>query len=103
MEQCWQKVSIPRSHIIVGFTPVPPLPQQYHHQDPAERPDFNVINDRLDTILVEAAISDEAGQRFWLENFRKEVSFLVTISISLKLFLFILTKITAFCAMGQVL
>ena len=60
-----------------------------------------MINDRLDTILVEAAISDEAGQRFWLENFRKEVRFSYHITLNSKPFYFY--QKTAFCSMGQVL
>jgi len=44
LEECWQK-------------------------DPAKRPDFTEINQRLNNILVEAAISEPDAQAFWKEKF----------------------------------
>ncbi len=41
--------------------------------NPSKRPGFEDINNRLDYIIINAAISDEQGRRFWEENFiRKE-------------------------------
>lgn len=42
------------------------------HAKAKNRPSFSEINDRLDTILVEAAISDKEGQEFWKNNFLKK-------------------------------
>jgi len=37
----------------------------------SHRPSFSDINDRLDEILVEAAIPDDAGREFWKKHFLK--------------------------------
>jgi len=42
------------------------------HDNPEKRPDFEQINSRLDTILVELAIADRHGRAFWSEHFLKE-------------------------------
>jgi len=42
------------------------------HSKAKNRPDFMEINDRLDHILVEAAIIDKEGQEFWKANFMKK-------------------------------
>jgi len=38
---------------------------------PSARPAFGEVNNRLDEILVEAAITDEKGREFWKANFLK--------------------------------
>jgi len=38
---------------------------------PPARPAFGEVNNRLDEVLVEAAISDEKGREFWKANFLK--------------------------------
>lgn len=40
--------------------------------DPDRRPAFDAINERLDVILVHAAISDPHGQLFWIRYFLQE-------------------------------
>lgn len=40
--------------------------------EPSDRPDFEEINNRLDIIVVHAAITDPAGRRFWEQNFLKD-------------------------------
>lgn len=42
------------------------------HANPNKRPNFNVINDCLDEILVEAAIADDEGRQFWKKYFLKK-------------------------------
>jgi len=41
-------------------------------KDPAKRPDFEELNNRLDVILIHAAIQDPEGREFWIKNFLKE-------------------------------
>jgi serine/threonine protein kinase len=45
------------------------LMEQCWLPNPAVRPNFSQINNELDIILAHAAIADEQGRRFWLENF----------------------------------
>jgi len=47
------------------------------HTFPSHRPDFEDINNALDEIIIEAAISDRTASRFWLLYFLKEVQFLL--------------------------
>jgi len=69
MEDCWhdnpEKVASPSSLL--------PLPLFTFFCSAHQRPDFEQINSRLDTILVELAIADRHGRAFWSEHFLKEV------------------------------
>eukprot|EP00005_Dracoamoeba_jomungandri_P010151 CAMPEP_0174269790 /NCGR_PEP_ID=MMETSP0439-20130205/42287_1 /TAXON_ID=0 /ORGANISM="Stereomyxa ramosa, Strain Chinc5" /LENGTH=544 /DNA_ID=CAMNT_0015358739 /DNA_START=158 /DNA_END=1792 /DNA_ORIENTATION=- len=67
-----------KQKVIGGFRP--PLPQKTPKplvdlftamwQDrPEDRPEFSEINNRLEAILVNCAISDRSGRSFWLSNF----------------------------------
>jgi len=38
---------------------------------PSARPTFGDVNERLDEVLIDAAISDEKGREFWKANFLK--------------------------------
>lgn len=79
----------PHHHDIATFTRAivggerPPIPddclpslrelmQDCWQGDPERRPGFDEINERLDVILVHAAISDRHGQFFWIRYFLKE-------------------------------
>eukprot|EP01090_Pellita_catalonica_P004230 TRINITY_DN14069_c0_g1_i1.p1 TRINITY_DN14069_c0_g1~~TRINITY_DN14069_c0_g1_i1.p1 ORF type:complete len:474 (-),score=88.31 TRINITY_DN14069_c0_g1_i1:27-1448(-) len=39
------------------------------HKDPASRPTFSQMVDRLNKIIVECCINDEIGRKLWLKNF----------------------------------
>ena len=67
LEECWQK-------------------------DPAKRPDFTEINQRLNNILVEAAISEHDAQSFWKEKFLSTKRLQVCKLTSCFIFLFLLLQ-----------
>mmetsp|Transcript_9151 Transcript_9151/g.10158 ORF Transcript_9151/g.10158 Transcript_9151/m.10158 type:complete len:412 (-) Transcript_9151:256-1491(-) len=49
------------------------IKQSWAH-DAAERPSFDDLIPSLQTAMIKCTIEDEAGQKFWMENFQAETS-----------------------------
>lgn len=47
--------------------------RQCWQHDPSKRPSFSSILQDLDRAIVDAAIQDPVGRRFWLEYFPNQV------------------------------
>ena len=63
-----------RPQIPVGTPPfLARLMQQCWQHDPSKRPSFSSILQDLDRAIVDAAIQDPVGNRFWIEYFPNQV------------------------------